>query len=70
MTTPNDSTVPNPASPLNDAQLAAWEATRDLDAELLESVRQYKRGELRVVYPPEAVAPNDAGAASTLAKPS
>lgn len=36
--------------PKTDAQLAAWEAGRDLEAELLESVRQMKRGEGTVVY--------------------
>lgn len=38
--------------PMSDAQLAAWEAGRDLEAELLESVRQMKRGEGTVVYSP------------------
>ena len=51
-----DSSDPKPALPLTDAQLAAWEASRDLEAELLESMRQYKRGEGRVVYPPSPVA--------------
>lgn len=44
--------VPNPdpktALPLTDTQLAAWEASRNLGAELLESVRQYRCGEGRV----------------------
>jgi putative transcriptional regulator len=51
----NDSSDPKPAQPMTDAQLAAWEASRDLEAELLESMRQYKRGEVRVVYPPSPV---------------
>ena len=38
--------------PMTDAQLVAWEAGRDLEAELLESVRQMKRGEGVVVYSP------------------
>jgi len=38
--------------PMTDKQLAAWEAGRDLEAELLESVRQLKRGEGTVVYSP------------------
>ena len=50
--------------PMTDAQLAAWEASRDLDAELLESVRQFKRGEGRVAYPPSAIKQSDAGATS------
>lgn len=38
--------------PMTDAQLAEWEASRDLEAELLESVRQMKRGEGTVVHSP------------------
>ena len=38
--------------PMTDAQLAKWEAGRDLEAELLESARQMKRGEGAVVYSP------------------
>ena len=37
---------------MTDKQLAAWEAGRDLEAELVESVRQMKRGEGSVVYSP------------------
>ncbi len=36
--------------PMTDAQLAKWEASRDLEAELVESVRQMKRGEGTVVH--------------------
>jgi hypothetical protein len=36
--------------PMTDAQLAKWEASRDLEAELLESVRQMQRGEGTVMY--------------------
>ncbi len=46
-----DNTQAEPKLPMTDAQLEAWEACRDLDAELLESVRQFKRGEGRVVFP-------------------
>lgn len=38
--------------PMTDKQLAAWEASRDLEAELVESVRQMKRGEGTVVHSP------------------
>jgi putative transcriptional regulator len=38
--------------PMTDAQLAAWEASRDLEADLVESVRQMKRGEGTVVLSP------------------
>jgi hypothetical protein len=48
--TRND-TQAQPELPMTDAQLEVWEASRDIDAELLESVRQYKRGEGRVVFP-------------------
>lgn len=48
--TRNDSQA-EPKLPMTDAQLEAWEAGRDLEAELLESVRQFQRGEGRVVYP-------------------
>ena len=58
-----DSADPKPALPMTDAHLAAWEASRDLEAELLESVRQCKRGEGRAVYPPEAVEPKRTGIA-------
>ena len=36
--------------PMTDAQLAEWEASRDLEAELVDSVRQMKRGEGTVVH--------------------
>ncbi|MEO8117839.1 MAG: helix-turn-helix domain-containing protein [Rhodoferax sp.] len=38
--------------PMTDEQLADWEASRDLEAELVESVRQMKRHEGAVVYSP------------------
>jgi microcystin degradation protein MlrC len=37
---------------MTDAQLAAWEASRDSEAELLESVRQMRRGDGVVAYSP------------------
>lgn len=36
--------------PMTDEQLTAWEAGRDLEAELVESVRQMKRREGPVVH--------------------
>ncbi len=48
---PSKSAKPAAKKPMTDTQLEAWEAGRDLEAELLEAVRQYKRGEGRVVYP-------------------
>ena len=46
---------------MTDAQLAVWEAGRDLEAELLESVRQFKRGEGTVVYSPVIAARKNSG---------
>jgi len=51
--------------PMTDVQLAAWEASRDLDAELLESVRQFKRGEGRVIYSPVIAARKNSGLSQT-----
>jgi putative transcriptional regulator len=44
--------VPSKRKPLSKAQLAAYEATRDLAAELLESVREMKAGRVHVVSSP------------------
>ena len=41
--------MPSKAEPLTDAELTAYEAKRDLAAELLESVREMKAGEREVV---------------------
>lgn len=47
--------------PMTDAQLAEWEASRDLEAELVESVRQMKRHEGTVVYSPVIAARQNSG---------
>jgi len=44
--------VPSKVKPLTDTQLRAFEATRDLAADLLESVRQMKAGKTTVVRSP------------------
>jgi len=44
--------VPSKSKPLSKAQLAAYEARRDLAAELLQSVREMKSGQTRVVSSP------------------
>jgi putative transcriptional regulator len=44
--------VPSKSKPLTKAQLAAYEAKRDLAAELLQSVREMKTGHTRVVSSP------------------
>ena len=38
--------------PLNDSELAEYEATRDLAAELLQSVREMKAGQVHIVSSP------------------
>ena len=44
--------MPLKSKPLSKAKLTAYEATRDLEAELLESVREMKAGRLHVVASP------------------
>src|SRR5215831_4133938 len=46
------SVVPSKTKPLTKAQLVAYEAKRDLAAELLQSVREMKAGRTRVVSSP------------------
>lgn len=41
--------MPSKNKPLSDAELTRYEADRDLAADLLESVRQMKSGQVRVV---------------------
>lgn len=47
--------------PMTDAQLTQWEASRDLEAELVESVRQMKRGLGTVVHSPVIAARQNSG---------
>ena len=47
--------------PMTDEQLAAWEASRDLEAELVASVHQMKRREGSVVYSPVISARQNSG---------
>jgi putative transcriptional regulator len=44
--------VPSKSKPLGKAELAAYEATRDLAAELLQSVREMKAGHVQLVSSP------------------
>ena len=44
--------MPSKTKPLTKKQLLAYEATRDLAAELLESVKQMKAGKTNVVLSP------------------
>lgn len=48
--------MPSKAKPMSDAQLRAYEAKRDLAAELLESVQQMRTGKTKVVHSPAAEA--------------
>lgn len=48
--------MPSKAKPLSDSQLATYEATRDLAADLLESIRQMKAGKTHIVSSPAAEA--------------
>jgi len=53
--------VPSKSKTLSDAELAAYEAKRDLAAELLQSVREMKAGQVRVVSSPVIEARNKTG---------
>lgn len=44
--------MPSKSKPLTKAELAAYEAKRDLAAELLQSVREMKAGKIHVVSSP------------------
>jgi len=44
--------VPSNHKPLSPRELAQFEASRDLGAELLESILQMKAGQVRVAYSP------------------
>ena len=46
--------MPSKNKPLTKAQLTAYEAKRDLAAELLQSVRDMKAGQVRVASSPVA----------------
>ena len=49
------------SKPMTDAELAAWEATRDLEAELIESARQMAEGKTSAVYSPVIAARKGSG---------
>lgn len=44
--------MPSKSKPLSKSELAAYETTRDLAAELLQSVREMKAGHVQVVSSP------------------
>ncbi|RTL20856.1 MAG: helix-turn-helix domain-containing protein [Burkholderiales bacterium] len=53
--------MPSKSKPLTDAELTAYEAKRDLAAELLQSVREMKAGQVRVISSPVIEARNKTG---------
>jgi putative transcriptional regulator len=53
--------VPSKTKPLTKAELTAYEAKRDLAADLLQSVREMKAGHVRVVSSPVVDARNKTG---------
>lgn len=53
--------MPSKSKPLNQKELAAYEAKRDLAAELLQAVREMKAGQVQVVSSPVVEARNNTG---------
>ena len=53
--------MPSQSKPLTKAELAAYEAKRDLAAELLQSVREMKAGHVHVVSSPVIEARKNTG---------
>lgn len=53
--------MPSKSRPMTDAELTAYEAKRDLAAELLQSVREMKAGQVRVISSPVIEARNKTG---------
>lgn len=53
--------MPSKSKTLTDAELTAYEAKRDLAAELLQSVREMKAGQVRVISSPVIEARNKTG---------
>jgi putative transcriptional regulator len=53
--------VPLKNKPLNRAELAAFESKRDLAADILQSVREMKAGQVRIVSSPVIEARNKTG---------
>ena len=47
--------------PMTDAELEAWESSRDLEAELIESVRQMTDGKTSLAYSPVIAARKASG---------
>ena len=53
--------MPSKVEPLTESEIEAYEANRDLAADLLQAVREMKAGEGRVVWPPALAARQEVG---------
>lgn len=53
--------MPSKSKPLSQKELVAYEAKRDLAAELLQAVREMKAGQVQVVSSPVVEARNNTG---------
>lgn len=53
--------MPSNTEPLNDEALAEYEASRDLAADLVQSIREMKAGQGKVVWPPSLTVREQAG---------
>ncbi len=54
-----------PQTPMTDAELVAWEATRNIEVELLESIGQMVKGQTAVVFSPVIEARKKSGMAQS-----
>lgn len=57
--------MPSMNKPLSDDELTAFEASRDLGAEILQSIREMKSGQTRVIYSPATEARQKTGLSQT-----
>ncbi len=53
--------MPSKVEPLKESEIEAYEANRDLAAEVLQAVREMKAGEGNVVWPPALAARQETG---------
>ena len=53
--------MPSKTKPLSPKELAKYEATRNLGAELLQSIREMKAGKVQVAYSPATEARQKTG---------
>ena len=57
--------MPTHSKPMTDKELEAFEAGRDIGAEILQSLREVKSGKTRVVYSPVIAARQNSGMSQT-----